>query len=92
MGNEIKKALSIEGNHACRRSPADMCPVSSAVPMPHDHANGKAEETAQEQDRPFSLIFVTNKKFPSCPHYVPFADDGFCNSPVRKDIYKKFKK
>ena len=36
------------------------------------------------------MLSVKNKKYLSCPSYIPFGYGGFCNSPIRKEIYKKY--
>lgn len=38
------------------------------------------------------MIFVSKKNVRSCPYYVPFGYDGFCNCPVRQEIYNKYNK
>jgi len=38
------------------------------------------------------LLFVSNKRYPACPYYIPFGYSGFCNLSIRKEIYQKFKK
>jgi len=38
------------------------------------------------------LIFVSKQKSPECGYYVNFGYGGFCNCPVRKEIYRKYKK
>jgi hypothetical protein len=36
------------------------------------------------------LMFVYNKENPTCPYYTNFGYGGFCNCPVRKEIYNKY--
>lgn len=38
------------------------------------------------------LIYVSNKKLTSCCYHVRFGYNGFCNCPVRKEIYKRYNK
>ena len=67
--------------------------IKKALSFPGDHAcrndpQGICTVTSAIYD---DMIAVNNKKYPSCPHYIPFGYGGFCNSSVRKEIYKKYK-
>ena len=67
--------------------------IKIALSSPGDHAchndpEGMCPVTSAIYN---DMISVKNKKYPSCPNYIPFGYGGFCNSPVRKEIYIKYK-
>lgn len=35
------------------------------------------------------LLFVNKNENQNCNYYVPFGYTGFCNCPIRKEIFKK---
>lgn len=68
--------------------------IRTALSVPGDHAcrdnpEGMCPVTSAIYD---DMISVNNKKYPSCPNYIPFGYGGFCNSAIRKAIYKKYNK
>lgn len=38
------------------------------------------------------MLVVLKRSPEKCEHHVHFGYNGFCNCPVRKDIYRKYKK
>ncbi|MDP3792105.1 MAG: hypothetical protein Q8R38_08710 [Candidatus Omnitrophota bacterium] len=72
----------------------DMIPEAAkkAISCNGTHAcRGKPEEMCPPESMVANnLLFVSNKKYPHCPYYVPFGYGGCCNFPVRKDIYKLY--
>lgn len=66
--------------------------VIKAISGPGNHAcrndpDGMCPVTAVVSN---DMIFVNNRKYSHCPHYVPFGYEGFCNFPPRKELYQQY--
>ena len=66
--------------------------IAKTLSAPGDHAcrnnpQGMCPITSIISD---NMMFVKNQKHLQCPHYVPFGYGGFCNLPIRKEIYDQY--
>ncbi len=66
--------------------------VKNAISCPGNHACRGNPESMCPVSSVISddMVFVDNKKHRQCPYYLPFGYGGFCNLPVRKEIYNLY--
>jgi len=66
--------------------------IKQVISVPGDHACRNDPEGMCTVNRIIAerLMLVSNKKYTTCPAYTPFGYGGFCNSPIRKEVYDKY--
>jgi len=66
--------------------------IKKVISSPGNHACRDNPENICSVASPVlnDIVFVTNKNYPRCPYYKNFGYGGFCNLPVRKEIYDRY--